>query len=189
MFQILLTLSYIDLIIITYSQVSISNIFLPKESQSMSRPHHHVYNALQREIYRSVPAEQLLPILLDKGVIQQDIASQIRRSPSIGIKILLGHLRNQDFKTFLNFLECICIAHETPEGGSKVEKSIVVAIKSVVADFDQKNDTKYTAEVDEIVGRFQKLTTLEEPEQSGETSVRSETEGAIGMVASSPDFP
>ena len=70
-----------------------------------------------------------------------------------------------------------------------MEKSIVVTIKSVVADFDQKNDTKYTAEVDEIVGRFQKLTTLEEPEQSGETSVRSETERAIGMVASSPDFP
>lgn len=154
----------------------------------MSEPHHHVYNALQREIYRSVPAEQLLPMLLDKGVVQQKLADQIRMSP-FGTKILVGYLRNQDFETFLKFLECICIAHETPEGGSKVEKPIVMTIRSVVADFDQRNDTKYTAEVDEIIHRFQKLSTLDEPEQSTsleEPTVRSGKEGAIIDLPSKP---
>ena len=130
----------------------------------MSQPHHHVFNALQREIYRGVPIEQLLPILLSKGVVKQESAHLY--SSKNGIKVLVGYLRKKDFGTFMKFVECICLAHETPTGGSKVEKPIVAAIRSVINDFDKRNETNYAAEVDRVISNFQKMSLLDVPSEA-----------------------
>ena len=104
----------------------------------MSAPHHHVFNAMQREIYHKLEVDPLLPILKERGVISSEQDKLFKKESKKNIKILVGILRNQSFEAFLGFVECICIAHESPEGEGKVEKPIVVSIRNVVEDFDLK---------------------------------------------------
>ena len=126
----------------------------------MSAPHHHVFNAMQREIYRSVMVEPLLPVLKDRGVISPEKNKLFKENSKNNIKILVGILRNQSFETFLGFIECICIAHESPEGEGKVEKPIVVSMRNVVEDFDLRHNTEYVKRVDEIIDRYMKTATF-----------------------------
>ena len=126
----------------------------------MSAPHHHVFNTMQREIYRSIMVEPLLPVLKDRGVISPEQDKLFKEKSKNNIKILVGILRNQTFETFLSFVECICIAHDSPEGEGKVEKPIVVSIRNVVEDFDLKHSTEYVKRVDEIIDRYKKTATF-----------------------------
>ena len=121
----------------------------------MSQPHHHVFNALQREIYRSVPFEVLRPILLQQGVVPPFIDKSC--DTKNGIKIVVGYLRNEGFDKFLKFVECICIAQDT---SAKVEKQILDSILTVVQDFDVRNSTEHSVQVEKIIKRFQKQVTL-----------------------------
>ena len=138
----------------------------------MSAPHHHVFNAMQREIYHKVEVEPLLPILKDRGVISPEQNKLFKQKSRKNIKILVGILRNQTFETFLSFIECICIAHESPEGEGKVEKPIVVSMRNVVEDFDLKHNTEYVKRVDEIIDRYMKTATfLEQTAEEGHTTL------------------
>ena len=154
----------------------------------MSAPHHHVFNAMQREIYRSIMVEPLLPVLKDRGVISPKEDKLFREKSKNNIKILVGILRNQTFETFLNFVECICIAHESPEGEGKVEKLIVVSIRNVVEDFDSKHNTEYVKRINEIIDRYKKTATFleqtaeEEHITSGEQETVSSEEGATASA-------
>ena len=122
---------------------------------SMSQCHHHVFNALQREIYRSIPFEVLRPILLERGVIPPSLDRQC--STRNGIKIVVGYLRNQDFETFLKFVECICVARDA---NAIVGKQILDSIFCAAQDFDVRTSTQYSVQVEQIMKRFQKKATL-----------------------------
>ena len=154
----------------------------------MSAPHHHVFNAMQREIYHSIVVEPLLPVLKDRGVISPEQDKLFREKSKNNIKILVGILRNQSFETFLSFVECICIAHEGPEGEGKVEKPIVVSMRNVVEDFDSQHNTEYVKRVDEIIDRYKKTatfleqTTEEEHTTLGEQEMVSSVEGATASI-------
>ena len=153
----------------------------------MSEPHHHVFNAMQREIYRSVKVDPLLPVLQNKGVISPEQAKMFHSKSNI--KILVGILRNQSFETFLSFVECICIAHESPEGEGKVEKPIIVSMRNVVEDFDLQHNTEYVKRVDEIIDRYKKTATFleqtaEEHTTLGEQEMVSSAEGATASLVS-----
>ena len=121
----------------------------------MSQPHHHVFNALQREICRSVPFEVVRPILLQQGVVPPSI--DISCDKRNGTKLVVGYLRNEGFDKFLRFVECICIAVDT---STRVEKQILNSILSVVQDFDVRNSTQYGVQVEKIIKRYQKQATL-----------------------------
>ena len=114
----------------------------------MSQPHHHVFNALQREIFRSVPFEVLRPILLQNGVIPPSIDQSCDKGN--GMRIVVGYLRNEGFDKFLKFVECICIAKDSP----RVEKRILDSILSVLQDFDAKNSTQHRIQVEQIIGEY-----------------------------------
>lgn len=133
----------------------------------MSQPHHHVFNALQRAISRSVPIQPLIPLLLEKGVIKKENV-KMYGSKANGMKILTGYLRNQDFDTFLKFFECICEAEDTEEGFKQMEISIVGPILSVVEDFDSKHPespVKYAEKIEEVIQKWQKPALLSQPAQ------------------------
>ena len=159
----------------------------------MSAPHHHVFNAMQREIYHKVEVDPLLPILKDRGVISPEQNKLFKEKSKNNIKILVGILRNQTFETFLSFVECICIAHESPEGEGKVEKPIVVSMRNVVEDFDSKHNTEYVKRVDEIIDRYMKTATfLEQTAEEGHTtsgekdsvlSVKGDTASLVPVMA------
>ena len=65
----------------------------------MSDCHHHVFDALQREIHvcRLISIEMRL-ILLERGVIPPSLDRLCNTKN--WIKIVIGHLRNKDFETF-----------------------------------------------------------------------------------------
>ena len=99
----------------------------------------------------------------------------------------MGILRNQTFETFLSFVECICIAHESPEGEGKVEKPIVVSMRNVVEDFDLKHNTEYVKRVDEIIDRYMKTATFLEQTTEEEHTTVGEQESVpseVGATAS-----
>ena len=123
-------------------------VFVPQ--LLMSQCHHHVFNALQREISK-IPFEALRPILLERGVIPPTLDRQCNTKD--GMKIVVGYIRNQDFETFLKFVECICIARDA---NASVEKHILDSIFSVVQDFDARNFTRHSVQVEKIMQRFQK---------------------------------
>ena len=116
----------------------------------MSQCHHHVFNVLQREIYRAIPFEGLRPILLELGVIPHSLDKECNTKN--GMKIVVGYLRNQDFETFLKFVECVYAAREA---NATVEKQILDSIFSAVQDFDVKKCTHYSSQVEKIMKRFQ----------------------------------
>ena len=101
--------------------------------------------------------------MLERGVIPHSLDRQC--DTKNGMKIVVGYLRNQDFETFLKFVECICVAREA---NAKVEKQILDSIFSAVQDFDVKKSTHCSSQVEKIMERFQtkKVTLL-----SGERAV------------------
>ena len=115
----------------------------------MSQCHHHVFNALQREICSKIPIE-VRPILLERGVIPPSLDRLC--STKDWIKIVIGYLRNKDFETFLKFLECICIARDAT---ARPDKRILVSIFRVVQDFDARNSTKHSVQVEQIMKQFE----------------------------------
>ena len=136
----------------------------------MSQPHHHVFNALQRSIIRSVPIHPLIPFLLKKGVIKKEDVRMFD-SKTNGMKILTSYLRNQDFDTFLKFFECVCEVQESEEGFKQMEVSIVGSILSVVEDFDAKQppeSVKYAGKIEMIIQKWQKPALLSSPAEDGE---------------------
>ena len=130
----------------------------------MSQPHHHVFNALQRSIIRSGPVQPLLPLLLEKGVIKEEEVKMFD-SKAHGMKILTSYLRNQDFDTFLKFVECFCEVEERGEGFEKMEVSIVDSILNAVEDFDAKHPDKAgnAEKVEEIIQKWRKPALLLTP--------------------------
>ena len=153
----------------------------------MSAPHHHVFNAMQREIYHKLEVDPLLPILKERGVISSEQDKLFKKDSKNNIKILVGILRNQSFETFLSFVECICIAHESPEGEGKVEKPIVASMRNVVEDFDLKHNTEYVKRVDEIIDCYMKTATFLEQTAEEEHTTLGEQEtvsSAEGVTAS-----
>ena len=142
----------------------------------MSAPHHHVFNAMQREIYHKLEVDPLLPILKERGVISSEQDKLFKKDSKNNIKILVGILRNQSFETFLSFVECICIAHESPEGEGKVEKPIVASMRNVVEDFDLKHNTEYVKRVDEIIDCYMKTATFLEQTAEEHTTLEQTAE-------------
>ena len=122
--------------------------------RNMSQCHHHVFNALQRQMCCFIPFEVLRPILLKRGVIP---APYLDSHTKNGVKIVVGYLRNQDFETFLKFVECICIARDAT---ARPDKQILDSIFSVVQDFDARNSTQHSVQVEQIMKQFQKKATL-----------------------------
>ena len=113
----------------------------------MSQPHHHVFNALQSEIYRSVPFEVLRPILLQEGVVPPSIDQSCDKEN--GMRIVVGYLRNKGYEKFLKLVECMCTAQDPI-----VEKRILDSMLSAVQDFDAKNSTQHSAQVKQIIGEY-----------------------------------
>ena len=125
----------------------------------MTQPHHHVFNVLEQEISRGVGIEPLLPLLLQKGVIQQSNKSMFESSKN-GMRILVGYLRSKDYDTFVRFVECIYEAHRSPGGSIKIYVPIVKSIKQIVADFDSRHNTQHVLKIDEIIDINEKVASL-----------------------------
>ena len=141
----------------------------------MSQPHHHVFNALKREIIRGVPIHPLFPMLFEKGVIKEENARMFD-SKANGMKILTSYLGNQDFDTFLKFFECICEVQDNEECFKKMDVSIVDSIISVVEDFDAKalaknpGSVRYGEKMEKIIQKWRKPSLLSTPaEETGMT--------------------
>ena len=115
---------------------------------------HYVFDALQREICRLIPIE-MRPILLKRGVIPPSLDRLCNKTN--WIKVVVGYLQDKDFDTFLKFVECICIARNAT---ARPDKQILDSILSVVQDFDARNSTQHSVQVDEIMKQFQKKATL-----------------------------
>ena len=120
----------------------------------MSQCHHHVINALQRVICSNIPNE-VRPILLERGVIPPSLDRLCNTKD--WIKIVIGYLRDKDFETFLKFVECICIARGAT---ARPDKRILDSIFSVVQDFDARNSTQHSVQVEQIMKQFEKKATL-----------------------------
>ena len=125
----------------------------------MTQPHHHVFNVLEQEISRGVVIEPLLPLLLQKGVIQQSNKTMFE-SRKNGMRILVGYLRSKDYDTFVRFVECIYEAQQSPEGSSKIYLPIVKSIKQIVTDFDSRHNTQHVLKIDEIIDINEKVASL-----------------------------
>ena len=112
-----------------------------------------------------------------------------------GTKILTSYLRNKDFGTFLKFVECICAAHERPEGATKVELPIVSSIISVVEDFDHRQGSSYASQISEILHQYQKTApSLQHPQQQQykkeeEKEEDKEKEGATAVTGDTTTSP
>ena len=129
----------------------------------MSQPHHHVFNAIQPQINRGVPVKEVLPLLLQKGVVKPELQRTIERG---GMKIVTSYLRNRDFETFLLFVECICIACCDPKSSRKVMSQTLDSIQEVVRDFDSQHGTDHCSRVTAIVKQYIKpATMMEEPSE------------------------
>ena len=125
----------------------------------MTQPHHHVFNVLEQEITRGVCIEPLLPLLLQKGVIQQSNKSMFESSKN-GMRILVGYLRSKDYDTFVRFVECIYEAHQSPGGSIKIYVPIVKSIKQIVTDFDSRHNTQHVLKIGEIIDINEKVASL-----------------------------
>ena len=147
---------------------SSTTLSISSEVTSMSQPHHHVFNALQRSIIRSCPVEELIPLLVEKGVIKKENVGMFKSKN--GMKILTSYVRNQDFDTFLKFVECLCEVEESEEGFKKLEISTVDSILSVVEDFDAKHpESAGNAEkIKKIIQKWRKPALLSTPAERGE---------------------
>lgn len=133
----------------------------------MSQPHHHVYNALQQAIIKTVKIEGVLQHLIDKEVIPEAHRERYKKNPTNGMKILIAYLRNQSFETFLDFVECIFLAQK--EVPSKVQSvPVVESMVKAVQDFDQRNNSTHAEKIIAIQEKYmqQQFPTVEVQPQS-----------------------
>ena len=135
----------------------------------MSQPHHHVFNAIQRQINTGVPVKEVLHLLLEKRVIKPELKDTVEKG---GMKIVTGYLRNQDFDTFLAFVECVCIACCDPMSSRKIMYETLDSIQQVVKDFDANHGTQHCSRVTAILDRYMNPATMlegtSEVEEAGE---------------------
>lgn len=135
----------------------------------MSAPHHHVFNAIQPLINSSVSIHDVLPRLVSKNLLKPELQSVIegalRKSQHASVKvgegrramkILTSHLRLRDFETFLEFYQCIAEASCDPNSLMKTDFQILISIKDVVQDFDNKHKTDHCKKVTAIFEQYQK---------------------------------
>lgn len=142
---------------------------LKDQARKMTQPHHHVFNALQQVIIKSVKIEAILGSLVEKKVITASDASRYKDKPKNGMKILISYLRNRSFETFLDFVECIFLAQG--EAPSKVQSvPVVESMIIAVQDFDQRNNTTHTERLVAIQEKYlkQKEEVVEEAEHTVE---------------------
>ena len=116
-----------------------------------------------------MPLEAVLPALRDRGIVREGgrLESLIKRG---GMKVLTGYLRNQDFDTFLAFVECVCAASGDPEMSRKVDWNVVESIRHVVKDFDERNRTEHCERVSAILERYQRPAAVMEMEEASTTT-------------------
>lgn len=124
-------------------------------SRISNQPHHYVFDLLMSAIIRSVKIEAILQHLIGRGVVSslsEAELSRLGRSKN-GMKILIGHLKNKGFDTFLGFVECIFLAQgEDPSKAQSV--TIVGSIIRAVEEYDQRKDTSFAGSVVAIQQKY-----------------------------------
>ncbi len=138
----------------------------------MSEPHHHVFNALQQAITKSVKTQNVIGHLIQKGVIKENDRNTYASSKN-GMKILIAFLRNKNYDTFLEFVDSIYLAQK--DSPSTVQSTIVDSIIMAVQDFDQRNDKNHAERVIAIQNKHMKKSVAVE-EALKEESLLSPTE-------------
>ena len=135
----------------------------------MSEPHHHVFNAIQPQIQEGVPTKQIQPLLdllVQNGVIKKAMVPVAKRA---GIKVVCGYLRNQDFETFLKFVECLCkICSDKPGEFMKTIPPALNSIVEVTKHYDSEYNSEYTERVTAIMEQYElveKTTAVVETEE------------------------
>ena len=120
----------------------------------MTEPHHHVFNAVQKDILKGVKILAVLPYLVEKKVIPESQAEWYESQPKNGMKILISYLRNQSYETFLDFVECIFLAQR--DSPAKVQSTVVGSMTAAVQDFDQRNSTTHAERIISIQQKYMK---------------------------------
>lgn len=127
----------------------------------MTLPHHHVFNALQQSIIKSVDIQAILPHLVSNKVIP--VADLPRYESKNGMKILIGFLRNQTYEDFLKFVECIFLTQRDDPSKSKAAPVVDYMIRAV-QDFDQREKKSYAKEIIAVKLKYMSLVVGEEEE-------------------------
>ena len=124
----------------------------------MTEPHHHVFYAVQPTIQECLPKkviQPLLKLLVQNGVIKQSLVPLAERT---GIKVVCGYVRNQNFETFLKFVECMCkLCSDQPD---ELVKNIPPALNSIVEatkHYDSDYNSGYTKRVTAIMEQYKLL--------------------------------
>ena len=128
----------------------------------MTQPHHHAFNALESLFHRCVSFHPLLPFLLEKGVISRKEESWFPRDDRSAMKVLTGYLRSKDYDTFLGFLESV---FEAGEHGGKVDYKLMESVKTVVDDFDRRNNTTHSDRIKKILDRYTSKTRQQQEDE------------------------
>ena len=124
----------------------------------MTEPHHHVFYAVQPIIQECLPKkviQPLLKLLVQNGVIKQSLVPIAERT---GIKVVCGYVRNQDFETFLKFVECMCkLCSDQPEGLIKAIPPALNSIVEATKHYDKEYNSEYTERVTAIMEHYKLL--------------------------------